>query len=246
MPVTEHEVEYAIDTQLSASGWLLDPKDSKRNVYKQQARTEEQSKQLGRSRPDYVLYAHEGSNRPTVVIEAKRPGKSLSEALEQGTRYAKKLKAPIVVATDGWRVKTQHVEADSPLLIDEREIEELFGPDLARTFALSHNFSSFSKDVFISQEELIAKFKKANTILKNEGLSAGIERFSEFANLMFLKLQMEGGGGGVRLQAIPGLTSRQRRAPPCSNPSSRCLRSYAKRTGSLSNPRSAIPAGWSG
>lgn len=194
MPVTESESGIAIDTQLIALKWKLDPRKSGRNVYKQQARTKEQNKSLGGKRPDYVLYAFNDSDKPSIVIEAKKPGKSMSQALEQGIKkYANKIKAPIVIASDGWRVKTWHIQRNEPLFIDGREVEDLVSPAMARDFVKDNNFSSFSKEIAIEPHELIANFKKANDILKNEGLSAGIERFSEFANLMFLKLRIEGG-----------------------------------------------------
>ncbi len=195
MKITEREVEAAIDIQLTSLGWKIDPRKSDRNVYRQQARTQEQKKQLGRNLPDYVLYAFKDSDKPSIVIEAKKPGESLSNALEQGkSRYAEKIGAPIVIATDGWRVRTWHMERGGPLFIDEREVEDLISPTMARNFIADNNFSSFSKEVALKQSDLIANFAKANDILKHEGLSAGIERFSEFANLMFLKLKFEGGG----------------------------------------------------
>ena len=194
MQITESEAISAIDIQLNACGWRLNPRESGRNVFKQQARTQEQKRKLGGKLPDYVLYAYSDSDRPTVIIEAKRPSGSISKALRQGIeRYAEKVDAPIVIATDGWRVKTWHIGRQSPLFINGREVDELFSPEMAKKFVKDHNFSSFSKDVAIDQEELITKFKKANKILKNEGFSAGIERFSEFANLMFLKLKIEDG-----------------------------------------------------
>ena len=200
MPITESEVEVTIDNQLTACGWQLDPRKRTRNVYKQQARTSEQNKKLGANRPDYVLYARDDSDYPTVIIEAKRPGRSLSEALEQGiNRYASKINAPMVIASDGWRVKTWHIDCNAPLLIDGREVDALFDAEMASQFILNNNFSCFSKDVPVEKDELIGKFKKANNILKNEGFAAGIERFSEFANLMFLKLQTEGGGTPVEV-----------------------------------------------
>jgi type I restriction enzyme M protein len=42
-----------------------------------------------------------------------------------------------------------------------------------------------------SRAELISIFKWANNLLRKEGLRQGIERFSEFANLIFLKLISE-------------------------------------------------------
>ena len=73
MPVTEHEVETIINMQLAAWGWQLDARTPKRNVYKQQARTDEQNRALKPNRPDYVLYAYCDSDKPSIVIETKRP-----------------------------------------------------------------------------------------------------------------------------------------------------------------------------
>lgn len=197
MAITEREAEYVIDQQLSSCGWQLNAKKPRRNVYKQQARTNDQNKAM-KGRPDYILYAYDDSDKPSVVIEAKKPGESMDKALRQGIRsYAKKINAPIVVATDGWRVKTWHLKYDEPLFVDGREVDELFSPAMTKSFIESNHFSSFSKEVAIEQDELIKKFKKANAILKLEGLSAGIERFSEFANLMFLKLKMEADGSEI-------------------------------------------------
>jgi len=192
--ITESEAEVSIDLQLAASGWQLDPKKP-RNVYKQQAKTKEQNKKLSPLRPDYVLYASDESDKPTIVIEAKQPGKSIYGALNDGIKkYAKKIGAPIVIASDGWRVKTWHIHYNEPLFLDGREVDELISPGMAKQFVANNKFSSFTKEVPLTQDELVSKFKKANEILKNEGLSAGIERFSDFANLMFMKLELEKGG----------------------------------------------------
>lgn len=195
MSITESEAEVAIDIQLTACGWQLDPRKPGRNVYKQQARTPEQNLKLKPKSPDYVLYGYEDSDKASIIIEAKKPGKSMSDALQQGINsYAKKIDVPIVIASDGWRVKTWHITRNEPLFINGREVDELFSPEMARRFVSDNNFSSFSKEVPVSKEELLSKFKKANNVLQKEGFAAGIERFSEFANLMFLKLQIEGGG----------------------------------------------------
>ena len=194
--ITEDEAIVAIDIQLTAAGWCLDPRKVGRDVFKQRAKTDDQNNALktakGQNRPDYVLYAHNNSDKPSVVIEARRPGKSLSNALDDAiNKYANKISAPIAIASDGWRVKTWHIGRNEPLFIDGHEVEELFSPAITRDFIEDNNFNSFSKDVKLEPKELIAKFKKANDILKSEGLSAGVERFSEFANLMFLKLYLE-------------------------------------------------------
>ena len=192
MVVTESETEVSIDNQLTAKGWVLDPRNPDRNVYKQQARTAEQNAKLGRMRPDYVLYADKHSDKPTIVIEAKRPGESLQAGLQKAVEiYAQRIDAPIIIASDGYFFKTWHRTFKEPLFLDNREVNDFFNSDTALLFVKSSNISIFSKTVPLKHTELIEKFKKANDILKREGLSAGVERFSEFANLMFLKLLFE-------------------------------------------------------
>ena len=194
VPITESEAVAAINIQLMALGWRLDPREAGRNVFQQQARTQEQQRKLAGGKPDYVLYAHDDSDAPTLVMEAKRPGQSISAALQQSIdKYAQKIGAPIAVATDGWRVKTWHIPSNAPLFIDGREVEELFDPKMARHFSRHNNFTSFLQESTLDKGDLITKFKKANDILYHENIPAGWERFSEFANLMFLKLQLEAG-----------------------------------------------------
>lgn len=200
MSITEREIESYIDAQLVLCGWEVNHKSLHRNVYKQQPRTPEEKQKLEQKRPDYVLYAFEDSDKATVVIEAKKPGESLTEALEQGKGYARRLGASLVIATDGYLLKSWHMEFDTPLFLDAGEVDELFSPDMAQHFKSENCFSSFSKDSLIKQDALIKKFQTANDILKSEGLSAGVERFQQFANLMFLKLTMERG------EAIAGFT----------------------------------------
>lgn len=45
--------------------------------------------------------------------------------------------------------------------------------------------------VIKSRAELIKIFKESNNLLRKEGLTAGHERFSVFANILFLKLMSE-------------------------------------------------------
>ncbi|WP_231726266.1 hypothetical protein [Rickettsia rhipicephali] len=47
------------------------------------------------------------------------------------------------------------------------------------------------KEIKVSREELISIFKNLSNLLRSEGLRAEIERFSEFANILFLKLLSE-------------------------------------------------------
>ena len=131
------------------------------------------------------------SNRATAIIEAKRPNEKLSKALGQAIDYAKKISAPIAIATDGYRMKTWHLKHKAPLFINDVEVDELFSVKLSSHYKSDNTYSSFVKVSRVESGQLIKIFAKANKILKDEGLSAGIERFSVFANLMFLKMQLE-------------------------------------------------------
>lgn len=82
----EADTRLLIDTALTNLGWKLDGKD--KNVFVEQPKTEAERKLLGGKRPDYVLYSKE-SDRPLIVIEAKKKGTRLDAAMEQGISYAR-------------------------------------------------------------------------------------------------------------------------------------------------------------
>lgn len=223
---TERDIESFIVLQLASIGWQPDPKKGERNVFRQSPRTAEEKTSLGRLHPDFILYANDNSKKATIVIEAKRPGTTLVAALEQGKNYAQKLSAPIVIATDGYRLKTWHMQKNTPLFYNTSEVDDLFSPAMANYFAENHIYESFSENQRTTKKELIGKFREANEILRSEGLDAGIIRFSEFANLMFLKLRLEGGGdinghtwkdvenkaGTVQLAAVKSMLESLRKA----------------------------------
>ena len=94
----EAETRVLIDRSLENLGWKLKGKD--KNVFFEQPKTELERKKLGGKRPDYVLYSKE-SEKPLIVIEAKKKGSRIDEALEQGIGYARAIDAPLVFATDG-------------------------------------------------------------------------------------------------------------------------------------------------
>ncbi len=99
---TEQNVRTLVDGQLKNLDWNLQP-GKKCNVFQEQPRTDKERKKLKGKRPDYVLYSSKETHReePLAIIETKKPGVNLEEALKQGNWYAEKLNAPIVFATDG-------------------------------------------------------------------------------------------------------------------------------------------------
>ncbi|MCR5637047.1 MAG: N-6 DNA methylase [Clostridiales bacterium] len=187
MPL-EAETRVLIDRSLENLGWKLNGKDQ--NVYYEQPRSEAEKKKLGGKRPDYVLYSKD-SDKPLIVIEAKKKGVRLDAALEQGIQYAKAIEAPLVFATDGVFCRAFHTVANRPPILNGEEIDEFIREALALRYLTSYEVNTVSPKVQYDRKELIRIFDEANNMLRGEGLRAGIERFGEFANILFLKLISE-------------------------------------------------------
>ena len=183
----EAETRVLIDHSLESLGWKLSGKDQ--NVYFEQPRTEAERKKLGGRRPDYVLYS---GNTPLIVIEAKKKGCSrIDAALEQGIGYARAINAPLVFATDGVFCKAFHTTANRPPILNGEELDEFIREALALRFLTTYEVNTVSPKVQYDRKELIRIFDEANNMLRGDGLRAGIERFGEFANILFLKLISE-------------------------------------------------------
>lgn len=187
MPL-EAETRVLIDRSLENLGWKLSGKEQ--NVYYEQPRSEAEKKKLGGKRPDYVLYSKD-SDKPLIVIEAKKKGVRLDAALEQGIQYAKAIEAPLVFATDGVFCKAFHTVANRPPILNGEEVDEFIREALALRYLTSYEVNTVSPKVQYDRKQLIRIFDEANNMLRGEGLRAGIERFGEFANILFLKLISE-------------------------------------------------------
>lgn len=187
MPL-EAETRILIDRSLENLGWILNGKEQ--NVFYEQPRTEAEKKKLGGKRPDYVLYSKE-SDKPLIVIEAKKKGSRIDTALEQGINYARVIEAPLVFATDGVFCKAFHTVANRPPILNGEEVDEFMREALALRYLTSYEVNTVSPKVQYDRKELIRIFDEANNMLRGEGLRAGIERFGEFANILFLKLISE-------------------------------------------------------
>jgi type I restriction enzyme M protein len=186
----ERDSETIIDHRLLNLGWRDHPNDILRTVWKQGVKTEEQRKRLGAKRPDYTLYPR-NSNDPIAVIEAKKRGANIHDALTQGENYARRIDAPIVFATDGVFTKSLHLKFNKPLLLNNEELDDLIKESLALRYLNTNEVNTLDKRVIKSRGELISIFSKVNDLLREEGLQQGIERFSEFANILFLKVLSE-------------------------------------------------------
>lgn len=187
MPL-EAETRVLIDRSLKNLGWKFKGKD--KNVFFEQPRTESERKRLDGKRPDYVLYSKD-SDKPLIVIEAKKKGSRIDAALEQGIGYARALEAPLVFATDGVFCKAFHTVANRAPILNGEEVDEFIREALALRYLSSYEVNTVSPKVQYDRKELIRIFDEANNMLRGEGLRAGIERFGEFANILFLKLISE-------------------------------------------------------
>jgi len=186
MPL-EADTRVLIDTNLKNLGWNFTGKN--RNVFFEQPKTDTEKKKLGGKRPDYVLYSKDGE--PLIIIEAKKKGKRIDAALEQGIYYAKALEAPLVFATDGVFCKSFHTKANRTPILNGEEIDEFIRETLALRYLNTWEVNTISSKVQYDRKELIKIFDEANNMLRGDGLRAGIERFGEFANILFLKLISE-------------------------------------------------------
>jgi type I restriction enzyme M protein len=187
----EADTRYLIDKSLENLGWSL--KGKHQNVFFEQPKTESEKKKLGGKRPDYVLYSSDvnAGDKPLIIIEAKKKGERLDTALEQGIHYAKQLEAPIVFATDGLFCKSYHTKFERTPILNGEEVDEFLRETLALKYLASWEVNTVSPKVQYDRKELIRIFDEANNMLRGDGLRAGIERFGEFANILFLKLISE-------------------------------------------------------
>ena len=191
----EQSVVHSICTQLENLGWVVNETDARNNVTQQRVKTLEQQRQLseaneGRLRfPDFVLY-QEGTNNPIGIIEAKRPGKSLEVALKQAEDYyAAPLETPLIFAYDDTFVVTRMLSNNRPLKIDGEDVRQFIDHYTALRFINEGSeILSAPKSVQLSREELIKVFKRQANLLREAGVSAGLDRFCVFSDILFLKL----------------------------------------------------------
>lgn len=178
--LSEADARIEIDESLKNKGWILSGKN--KNVFT------EITNKAGRA--DYILRP---ANRehPLIVIEAKKKGKDLNEAIHQSTKYAQTLKAPIAYASDGSNIKTIHLSNNKPLILNGEEVDYILSESLALQYLHTNEYNTIETKVIQSRKELINIFSSANRELRKEGLQAGIERFSEFCNILFLKIFSE-------------------------------------------------------
>jgi len=179
-----------IDLILNNLGWNTDEESSNCNVFTERTKTIDQKRKLGGKFPDYVLYKS-GTDEPIAIIEAKRKGQNIDVALNQGINlYAKPLGVNIIFAIDGTFVKTWNLKENKQLSVEGETVHELLPENQILQHLRDGSDIEISKEVKYSREELIKIFKWANEQLRKEGLRV-LDRFIEFANILFLKLISE-------------------------------------------------------
>ena len=186
----ETAVRKKVDKILENLGWVIDEEDPSCNVTTETPKLLIQKEKLNRNEGDYFLY-ESGTDTIIGVIETKRPNESIKDALEQGIKkYAEPLDIPIVIATDGSIIRTYHLGDKQELKKDGVAISNFLSEkDLLK-------FQSSSKivtpiEVKYTKQQVIKIFERANQLLRKDGLREGIERFAEFANLLFMKMISE-------------------------------------------------------
>lgn len=187
-----------IDQMLNNKNWLTDELSGDNyNVYTERVKTKEQTEKLKKisgykKPPDYVLYETNTDN-PIAIIEAKRKGQSVDNALKQAIeRYAIPLGVKIIFAYDGAFFKSWHRDYNKELYVDDQVVSQIITERKILQFLDEGNSITETTPIVVhSRSELISIFKQVNQLLRMEGLDEGKERFYEFANILFLKLISE-------------------------------------------------------
>lgn len=188
----ESAVRKRIDDILKNLGWNIDEFDKSCNVFTERPRTKKEEQLVRKTYPkgkfpDYILYSSDDF-RPLAIIEAKRPGQNLKKALKQAEEYANCLGIKIVFAIDGSIIEAMEVNTNSSLKLDGQLIAELIKEKTLTRFVNEGVEIESPKKIVHTKHELIDIFSDANNLLRQEGMREGVERFTEFSNLLFLKL----------------------------------------------------------
>ena len=188
--MSEMDVRYRVNRALEYKGWVLDSNLPNRNVYFERSIPVPYRMNLGLKRPDYTLFR---DGYPIGVIETKKPNCDLNDALEQGYGYAEKLDAPLIFATNGSFYKTRYLYNRKELYLNGIEVRDVLTLQEVSVYlrGKSNEAYTFPERVVKSRSELVGIFSEVNNLLRGEGLLQGLDRFSEFANILFLKLLSE-------------------------------------------------------
>ena len=179
---TEDDARPNIDRMLANAGW------SGAQITRGRAKHDDQRKALGGLKPDYVLYAS-GMRSALAVVEAKKEGVNLKAALQQGLKYAKRLRCNIVFASDGNIVATAHARADgAPLMTNDTAVSSFLREQHLLHFRESNVWHR--GEGFAASGDLVKLFNSARAQLNKDGI-AQMGAFHEFAKLIFVKILSE-------------------------------------------------------
>lgn len=191
----EQEVRFQINQSLQAKGWVLDPSSRDQNVYFETAvypkLNKIQKKRLGQKSPDYTFF---NGHQPVAILEAKKSRiMNLDDAFDQAGEYAENMDVEMIFASNGSMFKSRHLKTQKPLILNGLEVNEPLSPNDLRRFQIEkhHSVATINQEIIASRRQLISVFSDLNDDLRAAGIRAGIERFSEFSNILFLKLLSE-------------------------------------------------------
>lgn len=193
--MNEREVENILESILRDKGWNDSVGDPNRNVYRQSPRTKEEVEALRDNNgnvtfPDYILYESDKTKSPIAIIEVKKPKyKKLIDAKEQGIGYAERLNAEFLFLFNKNTCKAIHVPTGNYLIKEGEEVSEILTLDELLSF--DEHILEAKKTTVQTKQDLISIFDKVNNKLREAGITVGIQRFTEFSNLLFLKLVSE-------------------------------------------------------
>lgn len=178
-----------IEDKLLKLNYNMDELDNKCNVYRERAKMQYQDDLLKGKNPDFIIYKTK-TDIPLAVIEAKRLGMTLEQAIEQAIEYyAKPLNIPVIFVFNGVSFYACS-QKRQPLKIDKIEISDFIDEKtLIELINNNYEIETVPNGFTLSKDELLSMFKKANNLLRKAGLRDGYERFSVFSDLLFLKLK---------------------------------------------------------
>ena len=187
----ESDTRKKIDQILANLEWNINETSPKNNVCTERAKTKEQNNKFKGRKPDYVLYKS-GTDNPIGIIEAKRSGQNLKKALDYAIKnYAKPLGVNIIFVSDGTITEAYDIRTNSNLKLDGQLITDFISEKLLLRFNSEGSEIYSPEKITYTKRELIKIFSDADDLLRDEGIRKGIERFTEFSNILFLKIISE-------------------------------------------------------
>lgn len=188
-PPLEAFTRSVIEKRLENLGYNMDETSKQCNVYRERAKYVYQDQLLNGRNPDFLIYKAETSEI-LAVIEAKRPAMSLDVAISQAIDYyAIPLNIPVIFVFNAGSFFACTKDR-LPIKIDNIEINDFVNEEtLLKLIANNFKIETVPTGFSMTKSDLLLQFKRANNLLRKAGLRDGYERFSVFADLMFLKLK---------------------------------------------------------